>query len=183
MQTNPKLAIRETGKYGKGVYATKTIEKGEWIHAMKGVRMSLDEFIEKMASGQEREDDPLQVGRKTYIDLDDFSRCFNHGCDPNAGLRKTCEMFAIRRIETGEEVVYDYSSTVAPTAWEMRCECGSEKCRKILGDILSVPPNRLATYKQNGALQRYMRALLQEVESGVYRIPAYELAAIAKLKR
>ena len=64
--TNPKLEIKETGKYGKGVFATKTIEKGEWIHTMKGVRMSLDEFIEKMASGQEREDDPLQIGRKTY---------------------------------------------------------------------------------------------------------------------
>ena len=91
-------------------------------------------------------------------------------------------MFAIRRIEAGEEVVYDYSSTVAPTVWEMRCECGTEKCRKSLGDILSVPPHQLAAYKKSGALQRYMRALLQEVERGIYRIPAYELAAIAKLK-
>ena len=144
--------------------------------------MTLADFIERVNSGEEYIDDPLQIGRRTYIDLDEFSRLFNHSCNPNAGMRKTSEIFALRDIRRGEQITYDYSMTVAPTVWKMDCQCGSQNCRKTLGDVLSIPSDRIAEYKKAGALQRYMKLLLKEVQEGRYEMPKYELAALEKLK-
>lgn len=176
------LEVKETGKYGQGVFAKADFKAGEVIHVFGGVRFSAKEFVERLCSGNGRLDDPLQIGKRTYLDLDDFSRRFNHSCDPNAGMRKTCEIFAIRDIRRGEEIVYDYSLTVAPTEWEMKCRCGSARCRKIVGDIRSVPPGRLEQYKKLGALQDYMKALLRDAKRNGWRIPDYERKVLAQLK-
>jgi len=96
MMAKIKLIIKSTGKYGKGIFTASAIPKGTVIHVLNGSRMSLAEFVRKIFSGEERLDDPLQIGRRTYLDLDDFSRLFNHSCDPNAGLRKNSELFALR---------------------------------------------------------------------------------------
>lgn len=179
---NPDLEARDTLKYGKGVFAKSDIRKGEVIHTLSGERFDAKDFAEKVNSGKEYIDDPLQVGRRTYLDLDELSRSFNHSCDPNAGLRKISELFALRDIKRGEEITYDYSTTISPTVWEMRCQCGSKNCRKKLGDILSIPRVQLERYKKVGALQTYIKLLLKEVDSGNYKIPKYELATLEKLK-
>ena len=145
--------------------------------------MDAMQIVNKINSDDENIDDPFQVGKRTYIDLNETSRTFNHSCNPNAGVRKTNELFALSDIKNGEEITYDYSLTIAPTDWKMKCLCGSNNCRKILGDILSVPKKQLEYYKKLGALQRYMKSVLKEVESGKYKIPKYELLALEKLKK
>lgn len=177
-----KLAVKPTGKYGNGVFAKKDIAKGEVIYVLSGQRMTLNDLVRKVNSGKEYIDDPFQIGRKTYIDLDKLSRTFNHSCDPNGGLRKNSELFALKDILQGEQITYDYSLTISPTKWEMRCKCGAKNCRKILGDILSVPKVQLMKYQENGALQRYMKLLLKEIRSGKYKMPKYEILALEKLK-
>jgi len=137
--------------------------------------MSLDEFAKRVKSKKEFIDDPLQIGKRTYIDLDALSRTFNHSCDPNAGIRKNSELFALRDIKKGEEITFDYSVTIAPTKWHMKCKCGLKNCRKILGDVLSISKKQLKKYKELGALQKYMKPLLKEVEAGHYTMPKYEI--------
>ena len=183
LHLDPKLTINETGKYGKGVFAGEDITKGRRIHILGGEPLPLSDMLRRVLSGAESVDDALQVGRRTYIDLDKTSRLFNHSCDPNAGIKKVSELFALRNIMKGEEITFDYSVTVSPTEWEMRCQCGSRKCRGILGDVLTVPKDQMYLYKTAGALQNYMKALLKEIESGHYRIPRYEILALEKLKR
>lgn len=136
---HPKLIIKSTKKYGNGVFATGDIKQGDVIYILSGDRMDWSELIKRVTSKKEYIDDPFQVGRRTYIDLDDFSRTFNHSCDPNGGIRKNSELFALRDIKKGEEITYDYSMTIGPTRWHMACKCGSKNCRKVLGDALSVP--------------------------------------------
>jgi len=177
-----KLIVKDTHKYGKGVFACEDIKKGEVIHIMGGKRIDLNDVVKMVTSGKEYIDDPLQIGRRTYIDLDEFSRSFNHSCDPNVGMRKRSELFALRDIKKEEQINFDYSLTIAPTDWEMKCKCGSDKCRKVLGDILSVPKKRRDEYKKAGGIQRYMRLLLKEIEEGSYKIPKYEKEALEKLK-
>lgn len=176
-----RLVVKDTGRYGKGVYARENIRKGQVIYVLGGKRMTLGELVSKVLSGKERIDDPFQIGRRTYIDLDEFSRTFNHSCDPVGGLRKNSELFALRDIKRGEQITYDYSTTVAPTDWDMRCRCGSRKCRHTIGDISSIPKAQLNFYKREGALQRYMRVLLQEIESGDYIMPRYEELALERM--
>jgi len=181
MKSGKKLIVKDTHKYGKGVFAGKDIKKGEIIHVLDGKKLDLNDVVEIINSGKENLDDIFQIGRRTYIDLDELSRTFNHSCDPNGGIRKTSEMFAMRDIKKGEQLTYDYSLTIMPTDWEMKCKCGSKNCRKVLGDVLSVPKKRREEYKKAGALQTYMKRLLKEIDGGHYKMPRYEVLALEKL--
>lgn len=175
------LFVGNTGKYGKGVFTSKAINCGDSIYLLDGVTVTLSESVRRILLKKELPDDPLQVGRRTYLDLDDFSRLFNHSCDPTAGIRQRSELFALRDIKAGEQITYDYSATISPTVWSMKCRCGSPICRKIIGDIRSIPPEQLQHYKKSCAIQRYMKPLLQSIEDGTYVVPNYELRAISLL--
>lgn len=181
MRLKRKFKVRDTGTYGKGCYATEHIRERELIHTMNGRTVSLSEMVRNVNNGKEYIDDPLQVGRRTYIDLDETSRSFNHSCLPNAGIRGRNSLISIRTIQPGEEITYDYSLTIAPTAWKMKCRCGSTICRKTLGDITSIPRARLSWYERNGALQDYIRKIIPDIKSGSYSIPAYEQRALTAL--
>jgi hypothetical protein len=61
--------------------------------------------------------------------------CINHSCDPNAGFKGQITLVAMRDIEIGEEITYDYALTDIETTLEdpwtpETCLCGSEICRK-----------------------------------------------------
>lgn len=178
-----KFLIKNTRKYGKGVFAARDILKKEVIHVFTGETVSVHDIVDRVNTGHENIDDPLQVGKKTYIDLDDISRSFNHSCNPNAALRKRSELFALRDILKGEEITFDYSLTIAPTEWQMRCSCNAVNCRRILGDVLSIPKTIRARYAKIGAMQYYMKRILQDIEQvGTYRMPSYEVESLKKLK-
>ena len=57
----------------------------------------------------------------------------NHSCDGNVGwVDDGTRMVAIRDIQSGEEITFDYAtSEVRDYGFEV-CLCGSEKCRKTL---------------------------------------------------
>ena len=52
----------------------------------------------------------------------------NHSCDPNLGLRGQIVFVSLRDIETDEELTFDYAMT-DDEHYEMRCDCGSARCR------------------------------------------------------
>jgi hypothetical protein len=182
-RTSPWLITKDTRKYGNGVFAAERIPKGHLIFVLGGERMDLAQLVARVNAEREDIDDPLQIGKRTYLDLDELSRTFNHSCSPSAGLRNTSQLFSLRDISQGEEVTYDYSLTIAPTDWWMKCRCGAATCRKVVGDVLSVPRSRLQEYQKMGALQRYMKLLLHSMEGGRYRRPKYEDGALRRLKR
>lgn len=169
--------VKDTGKYGKGVFAIEDIKKGEKIHILSGEVISFDESIRRIKLGNESQTDSLQIGIETDIDLDEISRTFNHSCDPNAGLRKTSELFAIKDIKKGDEITYDYSATVGPnipsSLWEMKCHCGSKICRKIIGNVLSIPKDQLNKYKELDSLQEYIKKELNIIELAGGKLPKY----------
>jgi hypothetical protein len=160
------------------------IPKGTVIHVFNGETVPVREIVARLNAGDENIDDPLQVGKRTYMDLDELSRTFNHSCDPNAALRKRSELFALRDIPKGEQIAYDYSLTIAPTKWRMECACGAPTCRKVLGDVLSIPRRQRMRYRAQGAMQDYMRKLLDTIErDGAYRMPAYETEYLQRLTK
>ena len=117
---NRILVVKDTGKYGKGVFAGRDIKKREIIYTLGGKRMGVNDFIKNVLSGKENLDDQFQIGKKTYINLNELSRTFNHSCNLNGGIRKKSELFALRDIKGGEEITYDYSLTIAPLENEMQ---------------------------------------------------------------
>ena len=162
-----QLVAMETKHHGFGVFTKKYIPKGEGILKFTGKLMPIDNANELVRRGEIRNDDPLQVASDAVLILNALPYGFNHSCGPNAGLRNECELFALRDIAAGEEIRYDYSTTVSYTNpisdWTMRCSCGSAECRQIIGHVLTIPPERIAAYMEAGAFQAYMLRELHQI--------------------
>src|SRR3989338_2964153 len=56
----------------------------------------------------------------------------NHSCNPNIGFNDSYDFVAIRNIDEGEELSWDYGYDEHNPDFKMNCLCGSEKCRKII---------------------------------------------------
>jgi hypothetical protein len=53
----------------------------------------------------------------------------NHSCDPNATFNAAGMLVAIRNIEPGEELTFDYLLHPTPASpWDFECSCGAESC-------------------------------------------------------
>ncbi len=91
----------------------------------------------------------MQVGPDLWLCSDGthLDDCINHSCDPNAGY-VTGEpiLFALRDIAAGEEITWDYSTSIAEAGWRLECRCGSKNCRGIVvswGELPAVERERL----------------------------------------
>jgi len=185
LQLDPKLIIKDTARYGMGAYAGENIKKGQVIKVLSGEIVSFEECIRRIRQRKEAQTDSLQIELEKDLDMDELSRTFNHNCNPNAGLRKISELFALRNIKKGEEITYDYSVTVGPNIdfllWNMKCECGSDNCRKVLGNVLTIPEKTLKRYNKLGALQDYIRKELKKIKrkkDGSFILPIYKKITI-----
>lgn len=174
----PKYQIKETGKYGKGVYAKEFIPRGTIIRVFSGDILTFDECIKRIKDGAEDQADSLQIGLELDMDLDEVSRTFNHSCMPNAGLRKISELVAIEDIQVGDQITYDYSATVGPNVtskvWSMNCECGTKECRKKISNVLTIPTKQLRKYKKADGLQAYIVRELELIRQLNGKVPKYK---------
>ncbi len=141
--------IRKSSIQGRGGFATRRIRKGARVAEYLGERISHDE-------GDRRyDDDTMQrhhtflfvVNNKIVIDAGvdgNDARYINHSCDPNCEAvieDKRVFIDALRTIEPGEELFYDYAyerddATLKGSAADAQypCRCGAANCR---GTILA----------------------------------------------
>jgi hypothetical protein len=121
---DPKLEVRLTEHKGRGVFALESIAKGRRILAFQGEVLRTDELTDDMLAMQI--DDDLWLCSDGSL-LDD---CVNHSCEPNAGfLDGETILYALRDIKPGEEIVWDYSTSIGWPGWTLECCCGSARCR------------------------------------------------------
>jgi hypothetical protein len=66
---------------------------------------------------------PRPIGEGDYV---------NHSCNPNAGLSGQIGLVAMREIEPGEEVCFDYAMCDTMPYDEFECECGAANCRGVV---------------------------------------------------
>jgi hypothetical protein len=71
------LQLRDTQNYGMGVFAGENIKRDQIIYVLSGEIISFDECVRRVNSGEEIVDDPLQIGRKLYLDLDYISHAIS----------------------------------------------------------------------------------------------------------
>jgi uncharacterized protein len=104
----------------------------------------------------------LQVGPNVFIGpsgtFDDF---INHSCDPNCRVRisgNRAIIFSLYVIRAGMELTFDYSTTATDTLekWQMNCNCGSVKCRKVISGFQYLPTSLQEEYKGKGMLPLYI---------------------------
>jgi len=79
----------------------------------------------------------LQVDENHYLlsDVEGWADWVNHCCKPNAGLRGQVTLVAMRDIEPGEEICYDYAMSDGSAYDGFECRCERVGCRgRVSGD-------------------------------------------------
>jgi len=151
----PMLRIGDS-LLGKAVFASRDIKGGEEIYRFSGPSVT---FRESVASGP-NECYSLQVDRDLYINPESPGKYINHSCDPNSGLRELV-LVALRDIKEGEELSYDYSTTMLERHWVMDCRCGSPLCRHVIEDFDKIPEARQKYYLNLGVVQPFIVEFLE----------------------
>jgi hypothetical protein len=163
----PPILVRNSNVHGRGVFATRRIEKGERIIEYLGERVSHDEADRRYESKEENDSHTFLfiVDSKTVIDAGtdgNDARFFNHSCDPNCESvveKRRVFIEALRAIEPGEEMTYDYQIYRDHDDPEnidevFACRCGFANCR---GTMLWPPEpkkkkrSKAAAKKKRGA--------------------------------
>lgn len=127
---NPKCdsgPFQEKG--GCGVFAREPIKKGELVVLWGGRIVSESELDHDMPDFNQR---ILQVEDGFYLETPvnlEPSDCFNHSCEPNLGFTGQIGLCAMRDIEAGEELNFDYAMCDGGPYDEFDCYCGSSLCR------------------------------------------------------
>lgn len=143
---------------GKAVYASCRFAEGAVLMRFTGRRFHVDDIPSLMRGSDDRF---VQVTPDHYMgpsgQLDDL---VNHSCDPNAGLRFTDEgviLVALRDIASGDEISWDYSTTLAQSNWHMICQCRAPNCRRVIGNFETLSPERQEFFRARNLVAPYLR--------------------------
>jgi SET domain-containing protein len=139
--------------HGRGVFATRTIRKGERILEYRGARLNAADADERPPSHPTDDYHTVQfeLSDGSVIDASlrgNAARFVNHGCNPNCEALEHDDgrlyIHARRTIRAGEELCYDYRLSYP---WRLSrraerafaCRCGARRCR---GSMLWPAPAR-----------------------------------------
>ena len=160
----PMFEVRHSQIHGYGVFALRRIRKGTKVIEYLGDRISHDEadtrYEDKPAS--DNHTFLFTVDAKTVIDGGvggNDARYINHGCVPNCEsttIGKRVFIEALRTIQKGEELAYDYQIQRDPGGPAnvdevFACRCGGHGCR---GSMLEATPERAARRKARRRARR-----------------------------
>lgn len=135
--------IDETPLKGVGIFAKRSFKKGELVFVMTGQRYY---FKSRSKLDAYRYTNWIGVARDEYIDPAPPYLYVNHSCSPNLGIWRQNRFVALRDIERGEELSYDYAITTEEAFWQMNCLCESADCRQTIGSIHSLPQRVFDSY-------------------------------------
>ncbi|XP_034171270.2 histone lysine N-methyltransferase trithorax [Osmia lignaria lignaria] len=128
--------------HGRGLFCLRDIEAGEMVieYAGEVIRASLTDKREKYYDSKNIGCYMFKIDDHFVVDATmkgNAARFINHSCEPNCYSRvvdilgkKHILIFALRRINQGEELTYDYKFPFEDI--KIPCTCGSRRCRKYL---------------------------------------------------
>lgn len=127
-----KVSIMESDIHGKGVFCIEKIKKGEIVFVKNGHILSNEEKCSKsVIDCYWPIDDNLVLGAKNENECTKIKLFINHSCSPNCGLIGINAGVAMRDIEVGEEITFDYAM-LDNEDYAFNCTCGSLNCRKVI---------------------------------------------------
>jgi hypothetical protein len=167
----PPIEVRDSAVHGLGVFALRKIPKGERIIEYVGERVSHAEADRRYEDKDANDSHTFLfiVDSKTVIDAGmdgNEARFFNHSCDPNCeSVVEDRRVFieAIRTIEAGEEMTYDYQiqreDDDPPNIDEVfACRCGFAQCRGTMLWPTERPPARESQRRKTAAAKKSVAA-------------------------
>ena len=158
---NPKCEARENDRGGCGVYAREKIQRGELVSMWGGKILERKQLDPSMPRFTQR---VLQIDEDLFLltaEKKEPNDCFNHSCDPNLGFSGQIGLVALRDIESGEELTFDYAMSDGSPYDEFECHCRSAKCRgKVTGDDWKLPE---LWEKYNGYFSPYLERRIEKL--------------------
>jgi SET domain-containing protein len=124
------LLIRSSAIHAAGCYTTSPIRSGARVIEYTGPHISKEQADEKYEHSPTTYLFGIGDG-STVIDGHGMAMFLNHSCDPNCEtdeVRGRVWIKAIRNIDPGEELTYDYNLYDGDDD-EARCNCGTATCR------------------------------------------------------
>lgn len=147
----PAYRVRRSNIHGRGVFAAARFAKGDLIGEYRGRRISHAEMERRWR----REGRAFGhtfffiVDEEIVIDAGERGngiRYINHSCAPNCTTALEdgrVFVYALRAIEPGEELAYDYllqPGDPAEALTDYACACGAASCRGTMVDPRALPP-------------------------------------------
>lgn len=144
MPISPGLRVVKSRVHGYGVIAERAFQKGEVLIRSEGFiydeNAQFDDTYALVLKTDNLTGYSGSGGKQIFYDLVDQTRWINHSCEPNSHVeaemdaelgRPIAWWEALRDIEPGEEIFYDYAfvGTVAEP-----CFCGAPTCRGLIVD-------------------------------------------------
>ncbi|MBI3367384.1 MAG: SET domain-containing protein-lysine N-methyltransferase [Burkholderiales bacterium] len=142
-----RIQVRKSGVHGKGVFALRSLAKGEVVIEYTGEMISWPEALRRHPH------DPSDPDHTFYFHIDEghvidakhggnAARWINHACKPNCEADEEGQRVfikALRTIKPGEELFYDYGLVIderytPKLKKQFACRCGATGCR---GTMLS----------------------------------------------
>ena len=105
----------------------------------------------------------MQVGKDLFLfstkikNIDNF---INHSCNPNAYvyIKNPAQVFlvALKNIKMGQEITFDYSTTMYNDKWIAKCNCKSKLCRGVIKEFKYLPLKIKKKYYKKSILPKYI---------------------------
>lgn len=166
---SPLVEVRQSHTSKEGTFAKDFIKKGTLIMVQGGRIVTGDQL-------DTAEYEPVwyhafQVEKELYIvpfKTDDWllDAIFkvNHACDPSCGMHGPIALVAMRDLQPGDEITFDYAMCdvdVENENWEaMECNCGAAICRKTVSGHDWKDPELQAKYE--GYFSPYVQKLIEK---------------------
>ncbi len=152
------LRIKKS-RNGKGIFTTTSIAKNAYVFEVTGAKTHFEKLLE---IGGDILNNSFRYSLNYYISpsAKDIAYYINHSCEPNVKLvrsKNSLKFVALRDIDKGEEIVFDYSTTLAKDdIWTMKCNCGTISCRKNIKRWDNLPKKVLTLYLKEKLIPGYI---------------------------
>lgn len=151
---------------GKGLFVVKPIRKDEVVvdFATGPGEYMTNEQLSKIYTPEFdfslQVDDDLVFAARDKKDVED-SDYVNHSCDPNCGIQNKLQIVAMRKLNPGDEITFDYAMSESDPDFKMPCLCGADICRKVVtGNDWKIPKLQK---KYNGYFSEYLQKKIDKL--------------------
>jgi len=140
--------VRDAGRKGRGVFATRPFARGETIFAAFEGPVVDRAGLDRLTAWEREHLSEFGVGLWRVLPE---PRCYlNHACDPNAMGTERDAVVALRTIAAAEEITIDYRLNAyddGTGVWVMDCACDPARgSHPVIGEFFSLPPETQRRY-------------------------------------
>lgn len=128
---------------GMGVFSHRRFRSGDYILQFKGELVpyqAISDFTHYLQFDADRFLGPSG-------EADDY---VNHSCEPNSAVYLESGQLILRALSDigkDDEIVFDYGTVLFREPTVFQCDCGSSRCRGLIGSFQTLPAELQAEYR------------------------------------